>query len=40
MDKPDQDKDLFELYPELQVKLDEFRMLARKAGLIGKFEFS
>jgi hypothetical protein len=35
-----QDKTLFELDPDLKVKLDKAKGQARKLGLIGKFEFS
>lgn len=40
MDKPDQDKTLWELDPELKVKLEEARAMTRKLGLMGKMEFS
>ncbi len=40
MDKPDQDKTLFELNPELEQKLFRLRELLRAKGLLGKFEFS
>jgi hypothetical protein len=40
MANSDQNKDLFELNPELEVKLKNARKIARELGLIGKFEFS
>ncbi len=34
------DKTLFELNPELEQKLAEVRELAKRLGLLGKFEFT
>jgi hypothetical protein len=34
------DKTLFELYPELEIKLRELREQAKRLGLWGKLEFS
>lgn len=36
----DQDKTLFELYPELELKLIRVRELAERLGLLGKIEFT
>ena len=40
MEKLDQDKTLFELYPELEAKLIRLREQAKRLGLMGKMEFS
>jgi len=36
MRKEKQEKDLFELYPELQDKLNSVRALVKRLGLLGK----
>ncbi len=38
--RKNEDKDLFELYPELEIKLRDLREHAKRLGLVGKFEFS
>ncbi len=40
MKKPDNDKTLWELNPELKKKLDHLRSEARRLGLMNKIEFS
>ena len=40
MEKLDQDKTLFELYPELEQKLIRTSELIKKMGLLGKFELT
>ncbi len=37
---PDQEKDLFELRPDLKVKLEQLRRMIKELGLMGKVEFS
>jgi hypothetical protein len=40
MRKSDKNKTLWELDPELKVKLDKAKALVRELGLMDKFEFS